>query len=159
MPAISPRFGSHASSPTYAVLLDFLIGHGFFAANAMVFGSVASASSWEPFRRAITAIAVVCFLRPWLVEKHKDLLDVIRWAPLPGPDIQFAQAKSCSKNKGILDGGNRKQAEISMNASHISSFRFPRIVADLCGAFGFLIGPWFFVANVMVFGSVFRPAS
>ena len=81
----------------------------------MVFGSVASASSWEPFRRAIAAIAVVCFLRPWLVEKHKDLLDVIRWAPLPGPDVQFAQAKSCSKNKGILDeNGNEKPSEYNI---------------------------------------------
>ena len=52
------------------------------------------------------------FLRPWLVEKHKDLLDVIRWAPLPGPDTQFAQAKSCSKNKGILDENrNEKPSE------------------------------------------------
>ena len=78
----------------------------------MVFGSVASASSWEPFRRAIAAIAVVCFLRPWLVEKHKDLLDIIRWAPLPGPDVQFAQAKSCSKYKGILDeNGHEKPSD------------------------------------------------
>ena len=46
------------------------------------------------------------------MEKHKDLLDVIRWAPLPGPDVQFAQAKSCSKNKGILDeNGNEKPSE------------------------------------------------
>ena len=72
----------------------------------MVFISMASTSSWEPFHRAI---AVVCFMRPWLVEKQKELLDVIRWAPLPGPDVQFAQARSCSKNKGILGKNGREK--------------------------------------------------
>ena len=55
----------------------YVIGPWFFAANAMVFGSVASASSWEPFRRAIAALATACFVRPWLVKKHKELLDLI----------------------------------------------------------------------------------
>ena len=34
-----------------------------------------------------------------------------------------------------------------------SCFRFPRIFADLVGAFGFVLGPWYFAANAMVFGS------
>ena len=33
-------------------------------------------------------------------------------------------------------------------------FCFPRIFADLCGAFGSVMGPWFFTANAMVFVSV-----
>ena len=35
----------------------FIIGPLYYAANAIVFGSVASASSWEPFRNTIAAIA------------------------------------------------------------------------------------------------------
>ena len=31
---------------------------------------------------------------------------------------------------------------------------FPRIFADLCGAFGFVMGPWFFRLNAIVFSSV-----
>ena len=33
-------------------------------------------------------------------------------------------------------------------------FRWPRINPDLVGAFGFLIGAYYFAANAMVFGSV-----
>ena len=36
----------------------FIIGLMFYAANVMVFGSIVSATSWEPFRRAISALAV-----------------------------------------------------------------------------------------------------
>ena len=35
-----------------------------------------------------------------------------------------------------------------------SCFRWPRIHPDLAGAFGFMIGPLFYAANAMVFGSV-----
>jgi len=37
-------------NPDLVGAFGFLIGAYYFAANAMVFGSVASASSWEPFR-------------------------------------------------------------------------------------------------------------
>ena len=55
----------------------FAIGPWFFAACAMVFGSVASATSWGAFRRAILALAEAYFDRPELVQKHQDLLDLI----------------------------------------------------------------------------------
>ena len=42
----------------------FLAGGYFNLATAMVFGSTASASSWEPFRRAIQALSVVYAHRP-----------------------------------------------------------------------------------------------
>ncbi len=37
----------------------FLAGGYFNLATAMVFGSTASTSSWEPFRRAIQALSVI----------------------------------------------------------------------------------------------------
>ena len=56
---------------------DVTGAHGFnaenlyFLATAMVFGSKASASSWEAFRYAN---------RPDLVIKHEKFLDMINWA-------------------------------------------------------------------------------
>ncbi len=77
-----------------------------------MFGSVASASSWEPFRQAIAAIAVACFCRTHVVEKHHYLLDLINWAPLPGPNVKFATAKACSRNEGILNAdGSEKPSQ------------------------------------------------
>lgn len=81
----------------------FIVGPWYFAANAMVFGSVASASSWEPLRRAISAIAMACFARKWLVKKHKAYLDMVGWEPEPADDVIFVQATKCTKNTGILD--------------------------------------------------------
>jgi len=57
----------------------FIIGPLYYAANAMVFGSVASASSWEPFRIAIAALATAYFFRPELIKKHKHYLDMVKW--------------------------------------------------------------------------------
>lgn len=90
----------------------FIMGPWFFAANAMVFGSVASASSWEPFRRAIVALALAYFFRKGLVEKHKKLLDLATWDPEPDDDVTFVQARPCSKQHGIIDEeGNEEPSE------------------------------------------------
>jgi hypothetical protein len=44
-----------------------MAGGYFFLAIAMVFGSIASASSWEPFCRAIEALSAVYLNHPDLV--------------------------------------------------------------------------------------------
>ena len=82
----------------------FVIGPWFFAANAMVFGSVASSSSWEPFhRRAIAALALYYFGNWCLVKKHQKLLDMIKWDPIPPDDTLSVQAQAFSKNRGIIN--------------------------------------------------------
>jgi hypothetical protein len=48
----------------------FLAGGYFNLATAMVFGFTASASSWEPFRRAIQALSVVYAHRRDLIKKN-----------------------------------------------------------------------------------------
>ena len=64
---------------------DLAGAFGFFAdgfyclATAMVFGSNTSATSWEPFRRAIEGLSVVYANREDLVEKHANYLDMIGW--------------------------------------------------------------------------------
>ncbi len=60
--------------PDLVGAFGFIVGPIFYAANARVFGSVASASSWEPFRVAITALVAAFFFFPDLVAKHDWLL-------------------------------------------------------------------------------------
>jgi hypothetical protein len=85
----------------------FLAGGYFNLATTMVFGSTASASSWEPFWHAIQALSVVYAHRRDLIKKHRKLLNVISWATLdPAPDL--ARAIPCSINTGVLDDQGNK---------------------------------------------------
>jgi hypothetical protein len=47
-------------------------------ATAMVFGSTASASSWEAFRQAIKALTKVFANRPDLVVGHRTFIDMLK---------------------------------------------------------------------------------
>jgi hypothetical protein len=84
------------------------LSEGYFnLATAMAFGSIASASSWEPFRHAIQALSVVYAHRHNLIDKHRKFLDMISWAPLnPAPDL--AKAVPCSINTGVLNDQGMK---------------------------------------------------
>ena len=98
--------------PDLCGAFGFVMGPWFFAANAMVFGSVASASSWEPFRRAIVALALAYFFCKGLVEKHQALLDLATWDPEPDDEVVFVQAQPCSKQRPIIDDdGNEEPSE------------------------------------------------
>jgi hypothetical protein len=68
----------------------------------MVFGSKASASSWEPFRRAIEALSVVYANLPGLAAKHRHYLDMICWDTID-PMIKLTRATACPINLGVLD--------------------------------------------------------
>jgi hypothetical protein len=85
----------------------FLAGGYFNLATAMVFGSTASASSHDPFRRAIQALSVIYAHRRDLIKKHRKFLNMISWATLgPAPDL--ARAIPCSINTGVLDDQDNK---------------------------------------------------
>ena len=89
-----------------------MIGPLFYAANAMVFGSVASATSWEPFRQAIAALALSYFGSSQLRIKHKKYLDMVKWADEPDESVHFVPAKGCSKNKGLInEDGSEKPSQ------------------------------------------------
>ena len=87
---------------------DLTGAFGFFAggyynlATAMVFGSTASASSWEPFRRAIEALSVLYLNRPELVKKHHKYLAMLSWATVDDT-VDISPACSCEMNLGITD--------------------------------------------------------
>ena len=68
----------------------------------MVFGSIASASSWEPFHQAIEALSAVYTNRPDLVRKHKKYLDMINWDTID-PSVKLTKAVACAINQGVLD--------------------------------------------------------
>jgi len=68
----------------------------------MVFGSIASASSWEPFCRAIEAMSVVYYNHPDLVTTHKKYLDMINWADID-PLVELTREVACAINQGVLD--------------------------------------------------------
>jgi hypothetical protein len=85
----------------------FLAGGYFNLATAMVFGSTTSASSWEPFQRAIQALSVAYTHRRDLIEKQRKYLDMISWATQdPSPDL--AREIPCSINTGVLDNQGNK---------------------------------------------------
>ncbi len=86
---------------------SFLAGGYFNLATAMVFGSTASTSSWEPIRRAIQALSVVYTHCRDLIKKHRKFLDMISCLTLdPAPDL--ARAIPCSINTGVLDDQDNK---------------------------------------------------
>jgi len=60
----------------------FLADDLYNLATAMVFGSTASASSWESFRRVIDALTVVFANRVDLVIKHAKYVAMVRWDEL-----------------------------------------------------------------------------
>jgi hypothetical protein len=81
----------------------FLVWGYFNLATTMVFGSTASASSWEPFRCAIQALSVAVIS----LKKYRKFLDMISWATQdPAPDL--ARAIPCLINTGVLDDQDNK---------------------------------------------------
>lgn len=91
-----PRF-----APDVAGAFGFLAAGLYCLPTAMVFGSNTSATSWEPFRRAIEGLTVVMANRKDLLVKHKDLLDMVSWQKFGKTPL--VQAHVCPLNPGILD--------------------------------------------------------
>jgi hypothetical protein len=80
----------------------FLADDLYNLATAMVFGLIASASSWESFRRVIEALTKVFANRIDLVIKHKKYLDVLKWDTID-PNAKKVRAFPCAINQGIID--------------------------------------------------------
>ena len=77
--------------------------------STMVFGSSVSATSWEPFRRAIEVMTEVFSLRTDLVPKHAVYLAMINLEPPVLPRTKFVRAVPDTINPGVLDEhGNQK---------------------------------------------------
>ena len=94
--------------PDLAGAFGFMTNSWYCLAIAMVFGSNTSASSWEPFRRAIEGLTKKYANRPDLVQKHKHYIDMVKWE-VPSPDAPPpVRAAKCKLNPGVFDSvGNR----------------------------------------------------
>ena len=79
----------------------FMFEKLYFLSTSHVFGSNTSASSWEPFWRAIENSIPTYFFRDDLVIKHKDLLDALNWDDSPAAP-SFVKAVRCELNKESL---------------------------------------------------------
>lgn len=97
----------------------------YYLATAMVFGSKASASSWEAFRRTIEALSSVYANRPDLVTKHKRYLDMIAWED-PDLTIVLTPAIPCALNPGLpltREGNTTQPARIFVDDSLMFALR------------------------------------
>jgi hypothetical protein len=87
---------------------SFIADKLYNLATAMVFGSTASASSWEAFRQAIKALTKVFANRLDLVIRHKKLIDMLKWEEID-PSAKLTPAFSCTINRGIMDDGGKRR--------------------------------------------------
>jgi hypothetical protein len=74
----------------------------------MVFGSTASASSWEAFRQAIKALRKVFTNRPDLVVRHKKFINMLKWEEID-PSAELTPGFSCTINRGIMDDAGKRR--------------------------------------------------
>ena len=105
----------------------------YFLATSMVFGSTASASSWEPFRRAIEGLIIEYSTRTDLISKHKHLLDMLKWEDEDTMTIDdFVKAVACHLNPGLPDIDEFLEAYIYVDdilGSAVGKFNNLRLLA------------------------------
>ncbi len=70
-----------------SIAFEFLAEGLYFLSTGHVFGSNTSASSWEALRRAIQNMIPVYSQWTDLVEKHKDLINLLKWNENPSVEL------------------------------------------------------------------------
>ncbi len=104
---------------------------------SMVFGSNPSASSWEPFRRAIEASILEYSMRSDLIKKHKHLLNMLVWEDDNIYVADMVQATKCPLNPGIHDLDGTLEAYIYVDdilASAVNKQNILRLLAAIIKA-------------------------
>jgi hypothetical protein len=82
----------------------FIAENLYFISTSHVVGSNTSASSWEPLRRVIQHLISIFSKRDDLVDKHRDLLNLLKWLDdLFTQCEQLTRAHPCKLNQGIND--------------------------------------------------------
>jgi hypothetical protein len=84
----------------------------------MVFGSTASASSWEAFRQAIKALTNKFANRPDLVVRRKNFIDMLKWEEID-PSTKLTPAFSSTINCGIIDDDVDNALMLALNVDHM----------------------------------------
>jgi hypothetical protein len=86
--------------PDLTGAFGFYVIDAYCLATAMVFGSNTSATSWEPFRRAIENLSKEYQKRPELVEKHSSFFEMIKWNTSE-PTEPLVRAHPCPLNPAV----------------------------------------------------------
>ena len=81
----------------------FLAEALFFISTSHVFGSNTWASSWEPLLQAVKSMITVYAQRDDLVDKHKKMLDELKWSDDLSPRPDLVKAFPCDINRGVTD--------------------------------------------------------
>ncbi len=82
----------------------FIAENLYFISTSHIFGSNTSARSWESLRRAIQHLIHIFSKRDNLVDKHCDLLNLLKWLDdLFTQREQLTRAHPCELNQGIND--------------------------------------------------------
>ncbi len=135
----------------------FLAEGLYFLSTGHVFGSNTSASSWEALKRAIQNMIPVYSQQMDLVEKHKDLINLLKWNE--NPSLELAQAFKCELNQGVLN----EHREIYPLTANI-------YVDNILGAFAFKKSTksfllqsynhfsWYAASRMYLFGNVPYPS-
>jgi hypothetical protein len=74
----------------------------YFASTSHVFGSNTLASLWEALWWAIQKMITVLSMNRDLVNKHRELLDLLKWQETPA-EVELVQAFSCKINPSIKE--------------------------------------------------------
>jgi hypothetical protein len=109
----------------------------YFLVTSMVFGSNTSASSWEPFQRAIEALIIEYSIRIALIKKHKDLLITLVWDDENSIIPDLVQAVKCPLKTGIPDLDGNLEAYIYVEdilASAVNKQNILRLLAAIIKA-------------------------
>jgi hypothetical protein len=82
---------------------SFVADAMYFLVTSHVFGSNTSCSSWEPFQRAIQVLIRIYHERTDLIEKHAELLSLLKWDDLLGTSQSITPDVPCALSQGVLD--------------------------------------------------------
>jgi hypothetical protein len=95
-----PRISADVTG-TFGFIAEYL----YFFSTSRVFGSNTSASSWEAFRRAIQNLIPVLSQKNDLIQKHNELLNMVKWHDKK--DTILCRAHPCDINQGVLDDSGK----------------------------------------------------
>jgi hypothetical protein len=106
----------------------------YFISTSHVFGSNTSVSSWELLWRAIQSMINICAQREDLVEKHKLLLDKLKWLEETSPTPELTKAFPCDINNRVTDeNGNLRPLRASIYVKDILAAAVIKAIFTVCG--------------------------
>jgi len=99
---VSGAFRWPRLNPFIASAFSFLFFGTLYVPVGQVFGGNTSAQNFEPIAKARTILAQHLFQHGnGLVEKHKTIIDKVKFIDVPPNNTNFTQVKPCELNQGV----------------------------------------------------------